>query len=46
MQAAIAEAAQVITPDGVLTVSIVHPFSDRGAFTTPADNAPFTITRS
>lgn len=46
MAAAVAEAARVLTADGVLTMSVVHPFSDRGCFTTSADDAPFTMTGS
>jgi len=32
MTAAVAEAARVLAPGGRLTISIVHPFVDRGAF--------------
>lgn len=46
MTAAVAEAARVLTVDGVLTMSVVHPFSDRGSFATAADDAPFTMAGS
>jgi SAM-dependent methyltransferase len=43
MFAAVAEAGRVLTRDGILTISIVHPFSDRGSFATPNANAPFVV---
>jgi len=46
MPAVIAEAARVLSPGGTLTVSIVHPFTDRGRFTGPDVDAPFTVTGS
>lgn len=48
MPAAVAEAGRVLTFDGVLTVSIVHPFTDRGSFadapTGEAGVPPFVVT--
>jgi SAM-dependent methyltransferase len=41
--AVVAEAARVLAPGGTLTVSIVHPFFDRGTFTGPEDDAPFVV---
>lgn len=38
--AAVAEAARVLADDGVLTISIVHPFVDRGSFVDAAPDAP------
>jgi SAM-dependent methyltransferase len=40
MPAVITEAARVLAPGGQLTISIVHPFIDRGAF---ADDGPDAI---
>ena len=41
--AALREARRVMAPDGVLLVSIVHPFRDRGRFTGPEADAPFVL---
>jgi SAM-dependent methyltransferase len=46
MPASVAEAGRVLAPGGTLTVSIVHPFADRGRFTGDEPGAPFTITGS
>ncbi len=46
MPGAVAEAARVLAPGGILTVSIVHPFTDRGRFRGDEPGAPFTITSS
>lgn len=43
MPAVVAEAARVLAPSGTLTLSIVHPFTDRGAFTSRDPDAAFTI---
>lgn len=43
MPAAIAEAARVLDPAGSLTLSIVHPFMDRGAFVDDSPDAAFQI---
>jgi SAM-dependent methyltransferase len=43
MAAAVAEAARVLADDGVLTISIVHPFVDRGAFADAEPDAPFMV---
>jgi len=43
MPAAIAEAARVLTPGGQLTISIVHPFIDRGAFADESPDATFEV---
>ena len=43
MPAAVAEAARVLTDDGVLTISIVHPFVDRGSFADTEPDAPFVV---
>jgi SAM-dependent methyltransferase len=43
MRSAVSEAARVLSPDGLLTISIVHPFSDRGHFATPNANSPFVV---
>lgn len=40
MPAAVREAGRVLAPGGVLTISIVHPFIERGEL---ADDAAFTI---
>ena len=41
--AAVREASRVLTRDGVLTVSIVHPFIDRGEFSGPDPDASFVV---
>lgn len=41
--AVVAEAARVLAPRGVLTVSIVHPLFDRGSFAGPEDDAAFVV---
>ena len=46
MPAAIGEAARVLAPGGHLTLSIVHPFVDRGAFADDGLDAAFEITGS
>jgi hypothetical protein len=46
MPGAVAEASRVLAPGGTLTVSLVHPFADRGRFTGDERDAPFTITGS
>jgi SAM-dependent methyltransferase len=43
MPAAVAEAARVLAPGGHLTVSIVHPFVDRGAFADDGPDAVFEV---
>jgi hypothetical protein len=43
MAAVVAEAARVLADDGVLTISIVHPFVDRGSFVGAGPDAPFVI---
>jgi len=35
MQRALHEARRVLKPDGLLFISLVHPFRDRGAFAGP-----------
>jgi hypothetical protein len=39
----VSESARVLTPDGVLTISIVHPFIDQGSFATYDADAPFVV---
>ena len=46
MPAAIGEAARVLAPGGHLTLSIVHPFVDRGALADDGLDAAFEITGS
>ena len=46
MPRAVAEARRVLAPDGILTVSLVHPFADRGRFTSDAPDAPFSVAGS
>jgi len=41
--AAVREASRVLTRDGVLTMSIVHPFIDRGGFSGPDPGASFVV---
>ncbi len=43
MPAAVAEAARVLAPGGHLTISIVHPFTDRGAFAGDGPDATFVL---
>jgi SAM-dependent methyltransferase len=43
MPAAVAEAARVLDPGGRLTISIVHPFVDRGAFADDGPDAVFEV---
>jgi SAM-dependent methyltransferase len=43
MGAAVAEAARVLADDGLLTMSIVHPFVDRGSFDGTEPDAPFVV---
>ncbi|TQM02203.1 class I SAM-dependent methyltransferase [Pseudonocardia kunmingensis] len=43
MPAAVAEAARVLAPGGHLTISIVHPFIDRGAFADDGPEAVFEV---
>jgi SAM-dependent methyltransferase len=43
MPAAIAEASRVLTPDGYLMISIVHPFVDRGTFVDDGPDAVFEV---
>lgn len=44
--AALKEVRRVLRPSGVLTVSIVHPFTDRGRYVGPEPNAPFVVEKS
>ncbi len=43
MPAAVAEAARVLAPGGRLTISIVHPFADRGEFADERPDAIFEV---
>jgi SAM-dependent methyltransferase len=43
MPAAVAEAGRVLAPGGVLTISIVHPFVDRGRFAGAGPDAVFEV---
>lgn len=43
MPTAVREAARVLAPGGVLTISIVHPFIERGHFADDSENAAFMI---
>jgi len=43
MPAAVREAARVLRPGGHLTISVVHPFIDRGAFRSDAPDAAFEV---
>lgn len=40
---AIQEARRVLKPNGLLFLSLVHPFRDRGRFTGPEPDAPFVL---
>jgi SAM-dependent methyltransferase len=44
--AAIREIARVLRPSGVLIISIVHPFADRGRFAGPEPDSPFILENS
>src|SRR6266446_5015114 len=44
--AALREIGRVLRPSGVLVISIVHPFADRGRFVGPEPDAPFVIHNS
>lgn len=46
MPKAVAEAARVLAPGGQLTISVVHPFIDRGTFRGDSPDAPFEVTGS
>jgi SAM-dependent methyltransferase len=46
MPGSMAEAGRVLAAGGTLTVSLVHPFTDRGRFRGDDPGAPFTITGS
>jgi hypothetical protein len=46
MPGSVAEAGRVLAPGGTLTVSLVHPFTDRGRFAGDDPGAPFSITGS
>lgn len=41
--AAVREARRVLKPNGVLFISLVHPFRDRGRFVGPEEDAPFVL---
>ena len=43
MPAAVSEAARVLAPEGILTISIVHPFTDRGTFAGDHADATFEV---
>ena len=43
MATVVAEAARVLSDDGILTISIVHPFIDRGSFAGAEPDAPFVV---
>jgi SAM-dependent methyltransferase len=44
--AAVAEIRRVLRPCGTLIASIPHPFTDRGRFAGPEQDAPFVVTGS
>ena len=46
MPAAVAEAGRVLSLGGTLTMSLVHPFTDRVRFASDDPGAPFTVTGS
>lgn len=41
--ATLKEIRRVLRPDGQLFISLVHPFRDRGNFTSPEPDAPFVL---
>jgi SAM-dependent methyltransferase len=41
--ATLKEISRVLTPDGEIMISLVHPFRDRGKFASKAPDAPFII---
>lgn len=43
MPAAVREAGRVLSPGGVLTVSVVHPFADCGHFADDREDAAFMV---
>ncbi len=43
---ALREIGRVLRPSGILVISIVHPFADRGHFVGPEPDAPFVIHNS
>lgn len=43
MPAACAEIARVLAPGGDVMISLVHPFRDRGRFTSAGPDAPFVV---
>jgi SAM-dependent methyltransferase len=44
--AALKEVGRVLRPSGILVVSIVHPFTDRGRFVGSGSDAPFVVEKS
>jgi SAM-dependent methyltransferase len=44
--AALKEVRRVLRPSGILAISIVHPFADRGRFVGPEPDAPFVVGKS
>jgi SAM-dependent methyltransferase len=44
--AALKELRRVLRPSGILVISIVHPFADRGRFAGPEPDAPFVVANS
>jgi len=44
--AALKESRRVLRPSGILVISIVHPFADRGQFAGPEADAPFVLQKS
>lgn len=43
MPAVVAEGGRILRPGGVLTLSIVHPFTERGRFTSREPDTPFVM---